>query len=80
MSSEKPVLPGRPVGILGGGQLGRMFAIAARRMGYTALRLETGDRQPEAIRLYEGAGYRRTEAFGPYVGIPHSVCFDKRMP
>src|SRR5271155_3739559 len=28
------VLPGRPVGILGGGQLGRMFAIAARRLGY----------------------------------------------
>jgi 5-(carboxyamino)imidazole ribonucleotide synthase len=34
VSSDKPVLPGRPVGILGGGQLGRMFAIAARRMGY----------------------------------------------
>jgi 5-(carboxyamino)imidazole ribonucleotide synthase len=29
-----PILPGRTVGILGGGQLGRMFAIAARRMGY----------------------------------------------
>jgi 5-(carboxyamino)imidazole ribonucleotide synthase len=29
-----PVLPGRTIGILGGGQLGRMFAIAARRMGY----------------------------------------------
>lgn len=28
------VLPGRTVGILGGGQLGRMFAIAARRLGY----------------------------------------------
>lgn len=28
------VLPGQTVGILGGGQLGRMFAIAARRMGY----------------------------------------------
>src|ERR1700722_2564570 len=26
--------PGKTVGILGGGQLGRMFAIAARRMGY----------------------------------------------
>ena len=26
--------PGRTIGILGGGQLGRMFAIAARRMGY----------------------------------------------
>jgi 5-(carboxyamino)imidazole ribonucleotide synthase len=28
------VLPGQTIGILGGGQLGRMFAIAARRMGY----------------------------------------------
>lgn len=29
-----PVLPGSVVGVLGSGQLGRMFAIAARRMGY----------------------------------------------
>jgi len=29
-----PILPGKTIGILGGGQLGRMFAIAARRMGY----------------------------------------------
>jgi len=29
-----PILPGSTIGILGGGQLGRMFAIAARRMGY----------------------------------------------
>ena len=28
------ILPGSTVGILGGGQLGRMLAIAARRMGY----------------------------------------------
>ncbi|HZI19730.1 MAG TPA: 5-(carboxyamino)imidazole ribonucleotide synthase [Pyrinomonadaceae bacterium] len=28
------VLPGATIGVLGGGQLGRMFAIAARRMGY----------------------------------------------
>lgn len=27
-------LPGSTIGIMGGGQLGRMFAIAARRMGY----------------------------------------------
>jgi hypothetical protein len=30
----KPVLPGAVIGVLGSGQLGRMFAIAARRMGY----------------------------------------------
>lgn len=29
-----PILPGAAVGVLGSGQLGRMFAIAARRMGY----------------------------------------------
>ncbi len=28
------VLPGATLGVLGGGQLGRMFALAARRMGY----------------------------------------------
>jgi 5-(carboxyamino)imidazole ribonucleotide synthase len=33
-SAMKPVLPGQTIGILGGGQLGRMFAIAARRLGY----------------------------------------------
>lgn len=30
----KPILPGATLGVLGSGQLGRMFAIAARRMGY----------------------------------------------
>ncbi len=31
---EQTILPGSTVGVLGSGQLGRMFAIAARRMGY----------------------------------------------
>jgi 5-(carboxyamino)imidazole ribonucleotide synthase len=31
---SKPILPGAIIGVLGSGQLGRMFAIAARRMGY----------------------------------------------
>src|SRR5256885_3910098 len=29
-----PILPGSTIGVLGSGQLGRMFAIAARKMGY----------------------------------------------
>ncbi|MDB4793402.1 5-(carboxyamino)imidazole ribonucleotide synthase [Methylacidiphilales bacterium] len=29
-----PILPGSTIGCLGGGQLGRMFALAARKMGY----------------------------------------------
>src|SRR4051794_39032360 len=31
---RSPILPGSTIGVLGSGQLGRMFAIAARRMGY----------------------------------------------
>ncbi len=31
---KRVILPGAAIGVLGSGQLGRMFAIAARRMGY----------------------------------------------
>ncbi len=28
------IVPGKTIGVLGGGQLGRMFTLAAQRMGY----------------------------------------------
>jgi 5-(carboxyamino)imidazole ribonucleotide synthase len=31
---KQPILPGATIGVLGSGQLGRMLALAARRMGY----------------------------------------------
>src|ERR1051326_4828406 len=31
---HSPILPGATIGVLGSGQLGRMFAIAARELGY----------------------------------------------
>jgi putative acetyltransferase len=52
---------------------------AACQLGFAALRLETGTRQPEAIGLYEAAGYARIPAFGEYAGDPFSVCFEKRV-
>lgn len=33
-SGSQPILPGATIGLLGGGQLGRMTALAARSMGY----------------------------------------------
>jgi 5-(carboxyamino)imidazole ribonucleotide synthase len=33
-SGRQAILPGSTIGVLGGGQLGRMFAMAARRLGY----------------------------------------------
>jgi putative acetyltransferase len=49
--------------------LGRIEA-EAREAGAAALRLETGVHQPEAIGLYEGWGFRRRDAFGPYAQMP----------
>jgi 5-(carboxyamino)imidazole ribonucleotide synthase len=39
-SMAKPILPGATIGIFGGGQLGRMTAMAARGMGYRILVLD----------------------------------------
>lgn len=39
-SIAKPILPGATIGIFGGGQLGRMTAMAARGMGYRILVLD----------------------------------------
>ncbi|MES1925383.1 5-(carboxyamino)imidazole ribonucleotide synthase [Salinisphaera sp. T31B1] len=43
---SRPILPGATVGVLGSGQLGRMFAIAARRMGYRVHTFSPGDDTP----------------------------------
>ncbi len=40
MSTARPILPGATIGIFGGGQLGRMTAMAARAMGYRILVLD----------------------------------------
>ena len=47
--------------------------------GYSRVILETGTRQPEALALYEAAGYQRTANYGRYVGNPEAVCFEKRL-
>jgi GNAT superfamily N-acetyltransferase len=51
----------------------------APELGFETIRLETGTLQPEAIALYEHAGYARIEAFGEYVDDPLSLCFEKRL-
>ena len=42
------ILPGQTIGVLGGGQLGRMMALAARRMGYRIVVLDPNPRCPTA--------------------------------
>jgi GNAT superfamily N-acetyltransferase len=51
----------------------------AKELGYQNCVLETGKKQPEAIALYEKAGYRRIPNYGQYAGIENSVCFEKKL-
>jgi len=44
----KPLVPGATIGVLGGGQLGRMLSLAARRMGYRIIVLDPSPRCPTA--------------------------------
>lgn len=53
--------------------------LLARQLGYQSIRLETGTRQPEAIQLYESAGYARIPRYGEYADDPFSVCFEKHL-
>lgn len=47
--------------------------------GFRVLRLETGIHQPEAVRLYERAGFSRCAAFGEYAEDGVSLCYEKRL-
>lgn len=51
----------------------------ARELGADRVVLETGSRQPEAMRLYETSGYERIEGFGHYRCEPLSVSYGKTL-
>jgi len=51
----------------------------ARDQGWARLVLETGDRQPDAIRFYEREGYSSIPKFGYYVDSPYSLCYEKLL-
>lgn len=71
----RPESRGRGVGELLLAELERL----AQAEGISVLRLETGVRQPAAIRLYERAGYVRRGPFGSYADDPLSVFLEKRL-
>jgi len=55
----------------------RFLEEAAAARGVASFALETGNRQHEAIALYEHAGYVNCEPFGEYQPDPHSVFMRK---
>jgi putative acetyltransferase len=55
------------------------LAMFARMAGLGILRLETGIHQPEAIGLYERAGFVRRAPFGDYAEDPLSIFMEKQL-
>ena len=51
----------------------------AAELSCTKCVLETGKKQPEAIRMYERNGYKRIPNYGQYVGVENSICFEKNI-
>jgi GNAT superfamily N-acetyltransferase len=52
----------------------------AARLGAARIVLQTGDRQPDAVRLYEKSGYTRIPIFAPYQALTYSNCYQKLIP
>jgi GNAT superfamily N-acetyltransferase len=51
----------------------------AGRRGFSRAILETGRQMTEALGLYRSRGWKEIPVFGPYVGDPKSICFEKPL-
>ena len=51
-----------------------------RDLGISRIVLETGPAQPEAIHVYERAGFTPISLFGQYVNSPTSLCYALDLP
>jgi 5-(carboxyamino)imidazole ribonucleotide synthase len=72
------VLPGGTIGVLGAGQLGRMMALAAKRMGYRVHTLSPGSDTPtgQVADLEIPADYDDLEAIRTFAGGVDVVTFE----
>lgn len=62
------------------GQILAMLERQAAVMGFTRSILETGNKQPEAIRTYQKNGYHIIPNFPPYENVRESICMEKMLP
>jgi len=51
----------------------------AKKKGFRYTILETGDKQHEAIALYQKLGYAITENYGQYSDLTTSICMGKEL-
>ena len=51
----------------------------ANELGYSKCILETGKKQPEAIKMYQKNGYKMVQNYGQYAQAENSLCFEKEL-
>jgi 5-(carboxyamino)imidazole ribonucleotide synthase len=75
---EKPVPPGGTIGIIGGGQLGRMLALAAARLGLKALIYNDEPNAPafQVTPLQLAAPYDDRATLAGLANVCHAVTFE----
>jgi GNAT superfamily N-acetyltransferase len=57
----------------------RAVEAAAADRGARRLILQTGDRQPEAVSVYERLGYTPIPIYPPYEAIWFSLCYERKL-
>jgi 5-(carboxyamino)imidazole ribonucleotide synthase len=77
-AQSRVIGPGATIGVLGGGQLGRMFAIAARRMGYRVHTYSPDDDTPagQVADIEVAAAYDDLDALRAFARNVHVVTFE----
>lgn len=68
---------GRGRGIAG--EILAELEVWAKEQGFSECILETGVKQPEAIRLYQKSGYEKMTSYGQYLNAANSVCMRKMI-
>ena len=51
----------------------------AKELNYSTMVLETGEKQEDAISLYEKHGFGKISPFGAYTGIAGSICMGRSI-
>jgi 5-(carboxyamino)imidazole ribonucleotide synthase len=78
MAAYRGLLPGAKLGVLGGGQLGRMFVHAAQRLGYETAVLDADSESPAGRVSHHHVQSGYTDAFGlnKFAGLVDAITIE----
>ncbi|HEY9576088.1 MAG TPA: 5-(carboxyamino)imidazole ribonucleotide synthase, partial [Pseudobacillus sp.] len=76
--SRQMIMPGQTIGIIGGGQLGRMMALAAKEAGFRIAVLEPGENSPcgQVADIEINAAYDDPEALDQLAAVSDVITYE----